>query len=397
MRVARTQPPAGYRIPLHDLLRAACKAALPGSHAIDRLTAQVEAVFQARRAYAVSSGKAGLTCLLQALNALTGRRKVVLPAYTCYSVPAAIVRAGLEPVPCDIGAASFDYDYGRLEALLGPDTLCVLSVHLLGIPADTPRLLQLCRPSGIFVVEDAAQAMGGTHGGRLLGTCGDAGFYSLGRGKNVTAGGGGIIITSSPEIADALKRVVDALPQRSWLDGLATFSALSVLSVFVSPNLYWLPAGLPFLRLGETVYETDFAMRRLSHFQAGLLDNWPAQLQRLNAGRRRTAEYYLQHIACARDYGPAAAYLRFPLIVANGKVRAEILDEGRSMGMSAMYPTSVGGIPQLRLLSRRSFPNATQVSARLLTLPTHPLLRQRDLQEICDIVNAAVKRVPEAA
>lgn len=53
------------------------------------------------------------------------------------------------------------------------------------------NLLRLCRERGTYVVEDAAQVMGGTYKGKKLGTLGDVGFFSLGRGKNITCGSGG--------------------------------------------------------------------------------------------------------------------------------------------------------------------------------------------------------------
>ena len=75
------------------------------------------------------------------------------------------------------------------------ETLCVLAIHLFGIPANLDRIKKLCRKKDIFIVEDAAQAMGGEYKGGMLGTIGDVGFYSLGRGKNITCGSGGIIVT----------------------------------------------------------------------------------------------------------------------------------------------------------------------------------------------------------
>ena len=74
--------------------------------------------------------------------------------------------------------------------------------HLFGIPSDVDRTRRICEEKGIFLVEDAAQAMGVEHGGRKLGTLGDVGFFSLGRGKNISCGSGGIILTSSADIAE---------------------------------------------------------------------------------------------------------------------------------------------------------------------------------------------------
>ena len=236
MKTSRTQPPVGYRFPISALLRNVYRTMKGGSSGRNALERELAEHLQLHHAVALSSGKAALTIILNALKALTGRRKVILPAYTCYSVPSSIAKAGLEIVPCDIARNSFDYDYDRLAPMLDDDTLCVLSIHLFGIPADTARLMQLCRGRDIFVVEDAAQAMGGTHEGQPLGTLGDVGFYSLGRGKAVTCGSGGVVLTGSARIADALAAVVKEVPAPGLRDDVATAAALLVSSIFIAPR-----------------------------------------------------------------------------------------------------------------------------------------------------------------
>src|SRR6185503_1194776 len=96
--------------------------------------------------------------------------------------------------------STFDFDERQLQLTLGPATLCVIAHHLFGIPSDVGRLLEICRVRGVFVVEDAAQAMGVEHNQRKLGTLGDVGIFSFGRGKNVTCGSGGVVVTSSSAI-----------------------------------------------------------------------------------------------------------------------------------------------------------------------------------------------------
>lgn len=108
---------------------------------------------------------------------------MIVPAYTCFSVPSAIVRAGLDVVLCDVEPETLDFNFTELEGLINEDVLCVAPTHLFGRPADVDRVKRLCEGKGIVVVEDAAQAMGGQSGGRLLGTLGDVGFFSLGRGR----------------------------------------------------------------------------------------------------------------------------------------------------------------------------------------------------------------------
>jgi perosamine synthetase len=382
------QPPVGYRVPLSDIARGAARG-LASRDARQALERQVAERFGVRSVFAVSSGKAALTTALRALQALTGRTKVILPAYTCYSVPSAIVKAGLVPIPCDIARGTFDYDYGQLQPMIGRDILCALSVHLFGIPSDTRRLKERCAPEGIFVVEDAAQAMGVEADGELLGTRGDIGFFSLGRGKNVTCGSGGLIVSNEAEIAMRLGSSIGPYPGGIAGD-LRTFAELAAMSMFISPRTYWLPAGIPSLKLGETIFHPDFPVHALSNFQARVLAGWPERLATLNAVRREMGSYYRRRISAAPERGADVPYLRFPVIVGGSEVRDRILQVGKELGISAMYPASVGAIPQIRgMLSQHRFPEADRVAASLVTLPTHPLLTDQDRRRICDIMNAS--------
>jgi perosamine synthetase len=380
-------------------MRAAASAVRRRRRQPDTTLQQLGVSCATSRTFGFSSGKAALTMILRALGELTGRRKVILPAYSCYSVPSAIVRAGLDPVPCDIGPDSFDYDYEHLLPMLGPDVLCVLSIHLFGIPSDTRRLVQPCHDEGIFVVEDAAQAMGVTVDGVPLGSLGDAGFFSLGRGKNINCGSGGLVLTRSPEIAAVIDRLAQYLPAPGMVADIRTLGTVALQNLFLSPSLFWLPAGLPFLKLGETIFHRDFPVGVLPVFQSALLQSWPEQIASLTATRLSHSEYYVGHITSAHDYGREVPYLRFPLVLDTAEAKRHLLadPQARALGITGMYPGTIGSIPELAAsLTRTAFPRAQRVASTLVTLPTHPLLRERDREAICRLVEEVANRAPDA-
>ncbi|HEX7766321.1 MAG TPA: DegT/DnrJ/EryC1/StrS family aminotransferase, partial [Nitrospira sp.] len=190
MTPRRTIPPTAAPLPFGSLL-CSVGSLWGGRKYRARLVSELKAHYAVRAVFLVTSGKAALTVILRSLAVASRRKQVIIPAYTCFSVPSAIVKAGLEVVLCDVDQDTLDFNFAELEGLLNENVLCVVSTHLFGRPADTERVKQLCGGKGILVVEDAAQAMGGQTGDRLLGTIGDVGFYSLGRGKNMTCGTGG--------------------------------------------------------------------------------------------------------------------------------------------------------------------------------------------------------------
>jgi dTDP-4-amino-4,6-dideoxygalactose transaminase len=272
----------------------------------------------------------------------------------------------------------------------------VVAHHLFGVPAAIEQIRALCAAHRIVLVEDAAQAMGAASSGRPLGTLGDVGIFSLGRGKNITCGSGGIIVTNSGTLSDAIARLYRRLTPASRTARLRDFVRLAVMTMFIRPWLYWIPAALPFLGLGRTVFPTEIPLKRLSGMQAGLLWNWRRRLRGSNQARAATAAYFRRHLSLERARADEAhPYLRLPVVAANAgeKDRLFALSQKRGLGLALAYPTPINEIPEIRsAFDGQRFPTARTVSERLLTLPTHPWVSERDrraIAELCREVRAA--------
>lgn len=381
-RLPRVLPPAAAPLTVSDLWQGMMGLFLP-QRALRRMEEQMKTYFGVRHLFFVSSGKAALTLILLGLKALSPRRQVLLPAYTCFSVPSAVVRAGLSVTLCDLAPDTFDYDPRLLNNAVNDETLCVVASHLFGIPADVDGIKALCRMRGIYVVEDAAQAMGGVCAGRKLGTIGDVGFFSLGRGKNITCGSGGVIVTHSDEIATAIAPHYHALATMEMGEDLAEQVKLALMILFIRPALYGLPAALPWLKLGETCFDADFPMKKRSGRGAGILWNWKARLESSNTTRVRAGREYQKSLHETPDAQPVA-WLRFPHLLASSAERDRFYAATQSLGVSRMYPTAIHNIPQIREQFRgMDYPRATDVAARLVTLPTHQWVSGEDRAVIC--------------
>jgi dTDP-4-amino-4,6-dideoxygalactose transaminase len=388
MRIGRTLPPVTERLPLASAARAAAGLVLRLGY-LRRREAEIRGHFGVRHAFLTSSGKAALTLLLQGLRRLSSRCQVVIPAYTCFSVPAAIVRAGLDVRLADVEPATLDLDPVSLEKAIGPDTLAVVVSHLFGMTGDVDRVRRACGARSIFVLEDAAQAMGVRHRGRLLGTLGDAGFFSLGRGKCVTAGHGGVVVTDDERIGAAVAGAYRDLPAPGAARQAVELAQLLLTSLFVNPALYWLPAGLPFLGLGETRFEPDFPLARLSGVAAGALHGWRDRLAASAERRGRAARAFPPEVRGAGPGSNGAPYLRMPILMASAEARDRAYRAAarRGLGVSRMYPTAVHEIPALRKhFEGQDYPLARRVAETLLALPTHRFVRDADRSEIAAIV-----------
>ena len=397
MKAQRTLPPSAAPIEWRDLIEGLVGLVHP-KVTMDRLQAEFREYFGVKHVWFVSSGKAALTLILRALHGISGRKRVVVPGYTCFSVPSAVVRAGLSVQLCDIDPLSFDPDFTQLAEIADSEALCVLVTHLLGIGVDVPRVQELCRQRGIFVVEDVAQAFGGDRGGKSFGTMGDVSFLSFGRGKNISCGSGGAILTNDDRIGEAVARAYAQLPEETLVGAIKNWLEVAATQVLINPSRYWLPAGLPFLKLGETKFYTDFPVTRMDSVRAGLLRRWKERLA--SSTTRRVA-----HAECVRQtldqYGvqtvkPSgrgrSVYLRLPVLMRSKWAKAALcrMSVEQGLGVSSMYPSSIQDIAELReSLLGQSVPQSAMIAEQLVTLPTHEYLSDADLVRICAAVQGA--------
>src|SRR5687767_10878952 len=375
-------------------LLAAAWAAITRARS-DELERELADFVHADQTFLFSSGKAALTILLKALATLRPARSVAIPAYTCYSVPASVVRAGLNPVLIDVDPRTLAFEESSLRQVLRRgDLLCVVPTHLFGVAVDVDRVRSLCRPD-VFVVEDAAQALGVTgRDGRTLGTRGDAALFSLARGKHLTCGHGGVVAVRHPEIENACRALYAEVPAPGLADAVVRWIELAVMAVCIEPRLYWLPSSLPFLGLGRSVYSTDFSIARLPAVSVGALLRWRTRLETANRARRETVEQLRKSIGASIE-GCTAPLLRYPLMLDNASQREQLVAEGKAFGAGTMYPTSIAGIPDLRdRFSGERYPGADMLATRLATLPTHQYVRASDvsaLQAICERVTRRIE------
>jgi perosamine synthetase len=393
MRLRALPPVAAPSTPA-DLYAGLLGVARPDA-ALAALAEDIGRTMGVRHVFLMSSGRAALTLILGALARTSPRRRVIVPAYTCFSVAASVVKAGLDLVPCDIDPATLDFDFDELRRVLSQSpALCVVSAHMFGLPADTGRALDMCRPEGTFVVEDAAQAFGFRRGDCWLGTEGDIGFFSFGRGKTVSACGGGAIVTNSPELGRALQQEWQKTGGPFPVGGVLSLAKAAVVSALVRPQVYFLPAHMPFLGIGETHYSTDFVVDRMLGAQAGLLASWKERSSAMNEARV-TKLSQLGPVAGAVMPTGDAPCLRLPVLCSSRNERDLLCEAGRraGLGIVPMYPSALNGIPELSaLLGGNRYPGAEAVAERLLTVPVHPLVSDKEIAAIRRLLSDARAR-----
>jgi perosamine synthetase len=394
----RRLPPAGVPLEGRALFTALCRTLVAnGTH--ERVLRTLESWLAVPYVYTVNSGRTALWVALRALHRLQPERNVVaIPAYTCFSVPAAVARAGLRILPVEIQPETLDFDYAHLESLPGKHLLCVVAGHLLGLVNDVPRIRRIATAKGAYVVDDAAQAMGATLQGQPAGTMGDVGIYSLGRGKALPAVEGGILVTRDAAIAKAIHAELVQLPPASWPHTVAVAAKMLTGALLLHPGLYWLPHSLPFLKLGVTEYDPDFPLARLCRVSAALLAEMQQKLERVNQIRRTNARALRAALHGSSSFqlpqplpDSEPVYIRLPVLAAHQELRQAVLArlQAAGLGASGYYPSAVCDIAAARShwsAPQGHCPVAESVARRVITLPTHPLVTVRDREAMIQIL-----------
>jgi len=165
-----------------------------GTSQTDLFESELAAHVGVRHALAVNSGTSALTCAMAALGVGPGD-EVLVPAYTWVSTAAAAVVLGAVPVLVEIDA-TLTMDPADLESKITTRSKAVVPVHMLNMPADMGRIVDVACAHGLVVIEDACQAVGVTFKGRRLGSIGDVGAFSFNQHKNIRSGEGGAVLVN---------------------------------------------------------------------------------------------------------------------------------------------------------------------------------------------------------
>jgi perosamine synthetase len=333
-----------------------------------RFIAEFETAFAkycgVRHAIATNNGTTALHVSLVALGLSEGD-EVIVPTLTYIATANTVRYCNATPVFVDNDARTFNIDPDEIRARVTPRTKGIIPVHLYGHPADMDPILEIAREYGLFVVEDAAEAVGAAYKGRRtggLGTCATFSFYG---NKIITTGEGGMVTTDDDKLADRLR-----LLRGQGMD---------------PERRYWFPV------IGFNYRMTNIAAA------IGL-----AQLQRVGdhlATRRAIAEGYHRRLAhlSERIGLPETenwadhAFWMYTIVLKDDvrKDRDAVMRELDAAGIETrpmFYPMHV--LPPYR--HDGAYPRADYCSARGINLPTHGRLTEQDLDRVAAALEAAV-------
>ncbi len=306
-------------------------------------------------AVGVGSGTDAIELALRALGIGPGD-EVVTQANTCVPTVAGIERAGAVPVLCDVEPDAATMDPASLQGAIGPRTRAVVVVHLYGQAADLDALGAVAADAGIELVEDCAQAIGASFGGRIAGSVGRLGCFSFYPTKNLGAlGDAGAVVTGDEGLDERLRLV---------------------------------------RQYGQTtryVHAERGVNSRLDELQAALLR---ARLPHVDAGnerRRAIAARYDEALAggpvrpLATLPGRLHAYHLYVVVPPERETFQRHLEE-RGVQTLVHYPTPVHGHPPYRELGNGPVPldRAEALCSRIVSLPLFPELTDDEVERVAE-------------
>jgi perosamine synthetase len=159
-----------------------------------------------RHVLSFNSGTAALHSALFAAGVGPGN-EVITSAFSFSGSFQPILQQNAVPIFVDIDPRTYNIDAAQIEAKISDRTKVLLPVHIHGLPADMDPILALAGKYGLTVIEDACQAHGATYKGRIAGTMGAMGCFSLNVTKNLSGGEGGFLNTDDEKLAERAKMI----------------------------------------------------------------------------------------------------------------------------------------------------------------------------------------------
>src|SRR3989344_3195580 len=358
--------------------------------------------FNVSHAYSFNAGRSALLAILTSLELHEGD-EVMLQAFTCVAVPNSVRWAGLLPKFVDIDA-SLNFDIRDAEKKLSPNTKALIVQHTFGIPADMDKISEFCQKHELYLIEDCAHSLGATYKDKLVGTFGDAAFFSFGRDKIISSIFGGVVITNDPSFGARMKDYRRRLPHpgfiwtfRQLMHPIAFAIILPLYSLGIGKLLLWLLQKLHVLSFPVYAQEKmgrqprDFpkqlpaALAQLALTQLGRVDQF-------NERRQALAHEYRKRLQVSSGFPPesrGAVYLRFPILTARTE---ELQFQAKKAGMllGNWYHNVID--PKGTDLAEVGYeagscPLAEKAARTIINLPTYPTLSAKAFEEICSFIN----------
>ncbi len=326
---------------------------------IGAFESEMAAYCEAEHAIAVSSGTDALLLALMSYDAGPGD-EIITSAFTFFATAGVIHRLGAKPVLVDIDPETFNLSPERVEQVITPNTKGIIPVHMYGQCAPMAEILEIAGRHRLFVVEDAAQAVGARTSLGFAGATGDAGCLSFYPTKNLSAlGDAGMVLVKDGARAERMRKLrIHGSPDNSeYMEVGGNFRMDTIQAAVLSVKLGHLNAWIVKRRENARKYHERFEARGITGEQF-VLPSIPGESHVFHQYAVRTPE---------RD-----------------KLQEYLLRNG--VGCAIYYSSPLHLHPCFDAYRQGDFPESEAVATQVLSLPIYPELQGQDLDFVADTV-----------
>jgi dTDP-4-amino-4,6-dideoxygalactose transaminase len=338
-----------------------------GNRFVQAFEAEFARFVGVRACVACANGTDSMEILLKAAGIGPGD-EVLVPALSWISTSEAVSACGAMPVFVDVLPGLYSMDPVLAAAKVTSRTRAIIPVHLYGLPARMDEICAIAERHSLFLLEDCAQAHGAIYRGRQVGTFGHAASYSFFPGKNLGAwGDAGAMVTNDEQLA----RTARMISQHGQ-------------------------AG------GRHDHQVEGRNSRMDGLQAAVLTvklkhlkDWTAARQRIGAHYRIALRNVVDGMQVSPDDVENAYHLFVIEVQSRDVVKAAM--EGRGISTAIHYPRPLPLLPAYARLKHQSedFPQASGLSARILSIPLYPEISDAQQREVIAAVASAVATANE--
>lgn len=355
---------------------ALTSAAKDGGKRVREFESLLKGYLNVKHAMAVNSGTSALHAALLAADIGEGD-EVLLPSFTFVATANSVMAAGAKPIFVDVNKNDYTVDIPDLKAKITKNSKAIIPVHLYGHPSDMDEIVELAEKFSINVIEDACQSLGSTYKNKQTGTFGILGCFSLYASKVLTSGEGGAVVTNDDSLAEKIKMIRN----HGMVKGYDT-------------RIFGLNLRLPELSaaIGKVQMNRLEKMLGLRRRNAELLTNLVSSIAHDNGivlpkeTQDKRLNWYLYTIAFTKDN-------------VRDKVQKKMVQKDK-VGATVYYDPPVHKTPYYEKMlasttssSRSSgmeLANTDWASKHVLSLPTHPLVTQEEVERVAQSIKSAI-------
>jgi dTDP-4-amino-4,6-dideoxygalactose transaminase len=360
-------------------------------------------------ATATSFGRMACYYILRSLDLPAGS-EIIFPALTFWVVPEMARRAGLKPVFVDVDPTTFNIDPARIEAAITEKTRAIVPTHLYGQPCEMTEIIRLAEKHNLSVVEDCAQAAGARYRGRLVGTFGNAAFFSFQLLKGINTYGGGMTLTNDSAIAASVREQATSEPPQSTSDLIKRLGTGLLVRGLVSPKGFTF-GGWPIQATLSLFGNFDFTKylwekirpldpfprnyrQRYANVQAVVGLRGLARLEEHNARSRENAVRYTRGLADCRAVQtprvlPAVEHVYYQYcIYVSDPARASRRAIRRGVDFETTHVDVCSSLPLFKEFAAEC--RGAETTERALQLPVYSRLRTSDVERALRVVREVV-------